>query len=102
MVSKLSLTAATAILALAMAGSAFAATTSMSFDSLVAAGYEIKATTPVSDTAAKQIFATQNLAPQMLITLQKGNSVAVCDFAMVNWVVMDNTTMANATSCATH
>jgi hypothetical protein len=101
MVSKL-LPPTAAILALAITGSASAATTSMSFDSLVAAGYEIKAATPVTDAAAKQVFTTPNLVPQMLITLQKGNSVAVCDFAMVNWVVMDNATMANATSCATH
>ena len=79
---------------------AFAADpTSTSLDSLLAAGYEIKTTNPVSAAATKEIWSEQNLAPQTIVTLQKANSIAVCNLATTNWMNLNPATFASNDRC---
>jgi hypothetical protein len=99
--SKLLATIA-AILAVTANASAFAATATMSFDSVLAAGYEVKSVMVLTDETAKQMWPGQTTPPQTLITLQKGSSVAVCTLSAANWNLLADASMANATLCATH
>jgi len=70
------------------------------FDSLVAAGYEIKAVTVMSDATAKEVFAGETITTsQMFITLQKGTSVAVCKNATVTWLSLADANLTDATRC---
>jgi hypothetical protein len=79
---------------------AFAADpTSTSLDSLLAAGYEVKTTSPVSAAATKEIWTGQDLAPQTIVTLQKANSIAVCNLATSNWMNLNPTTFASTDRC---
>lgn len=65
------------------------ATTQATLDSVLAAGYEIKAVTVLSDAATKEVFAGQTgVTSQIFITLQKGTSVAVCETATLNWLAL--------------
>lgn len=75
--------------------------TSTTFDSLQAAGYEIKAVTVLSDAATKEIFTSQTgLSSQIFVTLQKGTtSTAVCEFATVSWINLDSGNMTDTTRC---
>ena len=65
---------------------ALADTTSPNFDTLLSQGYEIKAANPLSAAATKEIWPDQTLPPQMIVSLQKGNSIAVCNMAVVSWM----------------
>jgi len=71
-----------------------------SYDSLAAAGYEVKAVSIMSDAAIKEVFAGQNLSSQVFVTLQKRKSVAVCEFSTVSWLTLDGSTLGgDATRC---
>jgi hypothetical protein len=75
-------------------------TVQVSVDSLLAAGYEVKAVNVMSDAATKEVFTNQTgLSSQVFITLQKGNSVATCVQATVNWIVLSDAAMTDATRC---
>jgi hypothetical protein len=75
-------------------------TTQATFDSLVAEGYEIKAVNTVSDAAIKEIWPNQTLSSQVFISLQKGNSVAVCEMATAAWIgLLENILRADTTRC---
>ena len=95
-----------AAIALAVAvgatGPAFGATTLVSFDSLLASGYEVKAVGEMSDTAMKQVWPDQAIPPQMVITLQKGNQVAVCNMSDAAWLNLTDASMAAPKLCALH
>jgi hypothetical protein len=95
-----------AAIALAVAvganGSAFAATALVSFDSLLASGYEVKAVGEMSDAAIKQTWPNQPPPPQFVITLQKGNQVAVCNMNASNWLNLNDASMTAANLCALH
>ena len=82
--------------------SSAAKTTSVSFDSLLAAGYEIKAVTLFSDTAVKEAYSNPNVHSQIIVTLQKGPSLATCGISAANWVNLPDTTMASATLYSRH
>jgi hypothetical protein len=76
-------------------------TTQVSIDSLLAAGYEVKAVTVLPDTALKEMYPDKSPPPsQVLITFQKGNSVAVCQTATARWDNISDDTMTNATNCS--
>jgi hypothetical protein len=75
-------------------------TTQVSTDSLLAAGYEVKAVTVVTDTALKEMYPGKTTPAQLLITFQKGNSVAVCQTATASWDNISDATMTNATLCS--
>jgi hypothetical protein len=73
--------------------------TSTSLYSLLAAGYEVKNATPVSAAATKEIWTGQYLPPQIIVTLQKANSIAVCNLATINWMSLTATTFASTDRC---
>ena len=75
------------------------ATALVSFDSILASGYEVKAVTVMSDAATKEVFSSQTLSSQVFITLQKGTSIAVCEVATVTLINLD-AGMTDATRCA--
>lgn len=79
---------------------AFADTTSPNFDTLLSQGYEIKAANPLSAAATKEIWPDQTLPPQMIVSLQKGNSIAVCNMAVVSWMYLTAATFASTDRCA--
>jgi hypothetical protein len=81
---------------------AFAAdATAISLDSLLASGYEIKATNSVSAAATKDIWTGQDLPPQTIVTLQKANSIAICNIATVNWMNLNPSSFASTDRCLT-
>ena len=76
------------------------ATTQTSIDSILGAGYEIKAVTVLSDATTKEVYTGQaGLPSQVFITLQKGTSVAVCEGASSSWIWLSDAQMTDATRC---
>jgi len=63
-----------------------------SFKALVGKGYEIKSVTFAHGES------TDN-RDSFLVTLQKDKSVAVCYFAAVNWITLNNATLEDARRC---
>jgi hypothetical protein len=63
-----------------------------SFKTLVGRGFEIKSVTFAHGES------TDN-RDSFLVTLQKDKSVAVCIFAAVNWINMNNATLEDARRC---
>jgi hypothetical protein len=80
---------------------AFAASAAASFDSLLAGGYEVKATLIVTEDTAKVLWPDKQ-PPQLVVTLQKGTTIAVCEIAVANWLSIADASMANANNCETH
>jgi hypothetical protein len=82
-------------------GASGPATTAAAMDAVLAAGYQVKAITVLSDAATKEIFTNQqNLPSQILVTLQKGGLVAVCEMATTSWVNLTPSVMTDATRCS--
>jgi hypothetical protein len=63
-----------------------------SFKGLVGRGYEIKSVTFARGESTDNRDA-------FLVTLQKDKSVAVCYFAAVNWINLNNATLEDARRC---
>jgi hypothetical protein len=63
-----------------------------SFKSLVSRGFEIKSVTFARGES------TDN-RESFLVTLQKDKSVAVCYFAAVNWITLNNAALEDARRC---
>jgi hypothetical protein len=63
-----------------------------SFKSLIGRGFEIKSVTFARGES------TDN-RDSFLVTLQKDKSVAVCYFAAVNWITLNNATLEDARRC---
>jgi hypothetical protein len=63
-----------------------------SFKSLVGRGFEIKSVTFARGES------TDN-RDSFLVTLQKDKSVAVCYFAAVNWISLNNASLEDARRC---
>jgi hypothetical protein len=63
-----------------------------SFKALVGRGFEIKSVTFARGES------TDN-RESFLVTLQKDKSVAVCFFAAVNWINLNNATLEDARRC---
>jgi len=78
--------------ALLMPASAGHAQEQQSFKSLLGRGFEIKAVTFARGES------TGN-RDTVLITLQKDKSVAVCYFAAVNWINLNNPTLEDGRRC---
>jgi len=75
------------------------ASTMASVDSLLASGYEVKSVIELSNASMTALFPGQTVAPQVVFTLQKGNSVAVCEMGVANWVSLVDGSMRDATTC---
>ena len=93
---------ALAVLAALAAQNAVAQTTTVSTQSLLADGYEIKSILDVSSDEQKIIYPNDAVSPYIMITLQKGPSVAVCTMAMSTWIALPDASLANATLCRKH
>ena len=76
-----------------------AASNTASAASLFAAGYEVKVINDVSSDEQKAIWPNDPVNPYIMVTLQKGTSVAVCAMSMANWVSLNEATLASATLC---
>jgi hypothetical protein len=79
-----------------------AQSTTVSPGSLIADGYEVKNITDITAEEQKTMWPNDAVAPYIMITFQKGNSVAVCGVQMANWVGLVDATLANATLCKKH
>lgn len=84
------------------AQNAWAQTTTVSPASLLADGYEVKTINDMSNDEQKAIYPNDAVSPYIMVTLQKGNSVAVCSMSMANWVNLVDTSLANAGLCKKH
>jgi hypothetical protein len=67
--------------------------------SLLSDGYEVKAITDISSDEQKVMWPNDTVSPYVMITLQKGNSVAVCGMSMVNWINLTAASLAAANLC---
>jgi hypothetical protein len=79
-----------------------AKTTTSSLDDLIGAGYEIKAVTELSDKAVAKIFTAPNNATgqaAVLITLQKGTSIATCSIWTIDWTNLPDVAFTDANAC---
>ena len=72
---------------------------SVSLASLLEGGYEVKVITDVSPDEQKSIWPNDTVNPYIMMTWQKGTSVAVCALSMSNWVNLADATLTNATLC---
>jgi hypothetical protein len=72
-----------------------------SISSLLTGGYEIKSIIDLSNDEQKAIYPGQTTSPYLMLTLQKGTSVAVCALATANWINLADSTMTNEALCHT-
>lgn len=70
-----------------------------SLNQLLAAGYQVRAVNVLSDPVRQEIYKSTTVAPQVMVTLQKGSSVAVCVAAAVNWMNQATVTRENKALC---
>ena len=70
-----------------------------SLNQLLAAGYQVRAVNVLSDPVRQEIYKSTTVAPQVMVTLQKGASVAVCVAAAVNWMNQATVTRENKALC---
>ena len=99
-IGAIALSATPALADTAPAGAA--KTTSTSFDRLLADGYEIKAVTVFADTLLKEAYTNPNAPTQIVVTLQKGTSLATCGVSGSSWVNLTDATLASEGLCAKH
>ncbi len=90
---------ALAALVLGAVQPAWAQSTAVSPGSLLTDGYEIRNIIDISAEEQKIMWPNDAVSPYIMVTLQKGNSVAVCSMSMTNWVGLADATLANATLC---
>jgi hypothetical protein len=65
---------------------------------LIGAGFEIKDVTAIpSDELAAMGYDKDT--PAVIVTLQLGNAVAVCEFAMANWSTLNPDSIDGTTQC---
>lgn len=72
---------------------------SASIASLLSSGYEIKAVSGLTADDQKAIWPNDTVAPYLLITLEKGGSIASCVISKASWVTMDAAALANPKYC---
>lgn len=53
---------------------------------LVAAGYEVKAVTDLTDDEQKQLWPKDSVSPFVMVTLEKQGGLAVCIVSMHDWI----------------
>lgn len=78
------------------------ATPSVSIENLLAAGYEVKAITDLTDEEQKAIWPNDSTEPYIMVTFEKTGSVAVCTLAMVNWINLPESTLSDTARCYEH
>lgn len=66
-----------------------------SISDLLSQGYEVKATSVVSAVDSKTAFkASEKPLALVLVTLQRGQSIAICQFTWVTWGTLASTNSA--------
>jgi hypothetical protein len=81
------------------AAAAAATSPTVSVASLLADGFEVKALNDISNDEQKAIWPTSPVLPYLMITLQKGSSIAVCSMAVVNWISLPESSVTDKTLC---
>ena len=71
----------------------------VSLESLLSGGYEVKLVTDVSPDEQKVIWPNDTVSPYIMVTLQKGASLAVCAMTMASWLNLSDATLNNAGMC---
>lgn len=71
----------------------------VSIASLAADGYEVKVITDVSPDEQKIIWPNDAVNPYIIVTWQKGTSLATCAMSMASWLNLSDATLANANLC---
>ncbi len=71
----------------------------VSLNQLLAAGYQVRAVNVLSGPVRQEIYKSSTVAPQVMVTLQKAGSVAVCVAAAVNWMNQATVTRENKALC---
>lgn len=69
-----------------------------SFYAVTDDGFEIKSVAQISMEATRQINPKAT-GEGVVVTLQKGKVVAVCYFALINWIYMAEASMKDETLC---
>jgi len=87
-------------LAQAPAPAATAAAT-MSVQTLLSSGYEVKAVTELSPDAQQQIWPNTAASPEVMITLQKGQQLAICALSPLSWMNLNQTALDDPHYCKT-
>jgi len=72
---------------------------STSIASLLADGFEVKAVNDITDEEQKLIWPTSPASPYVMVTFQKGSSIAVCALAMANWLFLPESSVTKAGIC---
>lgn len=85
----------------ALLGSAAAQAAEISVSTALSQGYNIVATA-LLPTGQLQKLGQQNPSPQLLVTMQRGNSVAVCTVAVGDWEYLNDNAVNTASSCDVH
>ena len=67
--------------------------------SVLQRGYEIKSTSFVNADQAPALTNNKGNVPLMIITLQKGNSIAICSCNAYNWIYAIGATFSNEELC---
>jgi hypothetical protein len=68
---------------------------------LMAQGFEVKAVTNIEMAMMKPLGYDDDTAPQLLVTLENGSSLAVCQFSVANWSLMNPEAMDGHSQCDT-
>src|SRR5271154_1454042 len=76
-----------------------APTPTVSIASLLADGYEVRAVNDLSNDEQKAIWPSSPVSPYLMITLQKGPSIAVCSLSAAGWIGQSQATLTNTGLC---
>jgi hypothetical protein len=71
----------------------------VSLQSLLQAGYDIKAVTAISSFTEMSVWPGTTPTSPLIITLQKAGSIAVCNVASANWISLYSTVLPDTTIC---
>lgn len=93
-------TVAASLMVAAAAGSASAETVLQSLQQVMAQGFEIKSVMPVPGEMMAALGRKPGDPPEVLITLQRGGSFAVCELAIANWNTLPQTSLQNPQLCS--
>jgi len=82
-------------------GGAGALASEMSVAAVLTAGYNISSIVLLPSGQLQKLGQT-NPSPQLLITLQRGTSVAACTVGVGDWEYLNDNAVNTATSCDVH
>lgn len=97
MTGRLISAAAALVMAAAAAQPALAQDT-QSFKALATQGFEVKSVALVPVDVAKRLNEA-NRDDSVVVTLQKGNAVATCFYAVANWINLSTASLENGDRC---